>query len=139
MTEYQDYKYVMQDTGNLYLGAKFTCSELIENEDVPFKVKTILQRYIAADLDPETTLESLFYHMEPKGFVYEACKQLKIKIKYSVPVEKRSLLGKARILYQTYSIKLEKFAPIPLADKEKQGVLIQEIGISKLALMTFHV
>ena len=139
MTEYQDYKYVMQDTGSIYLGAKYTYTELMENEDVPFKLKTVLLRYIAVDLDPETTLESHFYHMEPKGFVYEACKQLKIKVKYSVPEEKSSLLGKRRILYETQTVKLEKFVAMCPAQKERQGVLIQEIGLSKLALMSFSV
>lgn len=137
MTEYQDYKYVMQDTGNLYLGAKYTYDELLDNEDVPFKLKTVIHRNIAPEIDTETSLESHFYYMTDQGFVYETCKQLKIKVKYSVPVEKKSLFGKRKISYQTKVLKLEKFVAISPAEKEEMGIMIQEIGMSKMALMVF--
>lgn len=141
MTIYEDYKYVMQDAGNIYLGAKYTYEELIENEDVTFKLRTIFQKYILgeSDMDRATTLESHFYFMEPKGFVYEVCKQLKLKVKYAEVVEKKSLFGKRKEVYETKTMKIEQFAAIAPAQKEKSGVIVQEIGISKLALMAFNV
>ena len=45
-TRYEDYKYVMQDAGNLYIGAKYSYEELLEQEMIPFKLKTILIRYV---------------------------------------------------------------------------------------------
>lgn len=141
MTIYEDYKYVMQDAGNIYLGAKYTYEELIENEDVTFKLRTILQKYILGefDMDRNTTLESHFYYMEPKGFVYEVCKQLKLKVKYAEVVEKKSLFGKKKEVYETKTMKIEQFTAISPAEKEKNGVIVQEIGVSKLALMAFNV
>lgn len=138
MTVYQDYKYVMQDTGNLYLGAKYTYEELMENEDVPFKFKTFIERYIRPKLDTDTTLESHFYYMDDGGFVYQAFRQLKIKIKFMVPAEKTTLFGRKKTVYQTKVMKLERFVALAPAQKEKMGVMIQEIGMSKLALMTFR-
>lgn len=139
MTEYQDYKYVMQDAGNLYLGAKYTYAELLANEDVPFKLKSIIHRYISPELDEETSLESHFYYLNEEGFVYQVCRQLKIKIKYSELVEKKTLFGKQKQVYQTKVLKLEKFAAIPPEKKEEMGIIIQEIGMSKMALMVFSV
>ncbi|MBQ7954222.1 MAG: hypothetical protein IJ282_00575 [Lachnospiraceae bacterium] len=140
MTIYEDYKYVMQDAGNIYLGAKYTYEELIENEDVTFKLKAVMQKYILAEakLDPATTLESHFYFLEPGGFVFEVCKQLKIKVKYAEVVVKKNLFGKKKEVYETKTLKIEKFAELTAAQKEKTGVIVQEIGISKLALMAFN-
>ena len=140
MTTYEDYKYVMQDAGNIYLGAKYTYEEITENEDVTFKLRTIFHKYFLGelDMDPATTLESHFYYMQPKGFVFEACKQLKLKVKYAEVVEKKSLFGKRKEVYETKTMKIEQFAAISPAEKEKNGVIVQEIGISKLALMAFN-
>lgn len=46
VTQYEDFKYVLQDTGNIYLGAQFSYEELLEQEMVPFKLKAILTHYI---------------------------------------------------------------------------------------------
>ena len=34
-----DFKYVMQDTGNIYIGARLTYAELMDQEMLPFKIK----------------------------------------------------------------------------------------------------
>ena len=53
---YEAYKYVMADTSYLYLGAKYSYQEIIENEEVPFKVKAIMERYIlTSGMDKDTT------------------------------------------------------------------------------------
>lgn len=139
MTEYQDYKYVLQDTVYLYLGAKYTYEELIENDDVPFKLKTIIERYIRPETDMGTSLESHFYYMDSHGFVYQAYKQLKIKIKASILEEKKSVSGKSKAGYVTKNYKLESFVQLTPAEKEKLGMVIQEIGMSKMSLLTFSV
>ena len=36
-----DFKYYMQDTGHLYFGARYSYTELMEHEMVPFKFKSI--------------------------------------------------------------------------------------------------
>ena len=74
---YEDYKYVMLDTAFLYLGAKYNYGEIIENEDIPFKFRAIIEHYILPEMDAETTLESHFYFMEKKEFSYKTYQQLK--------------------------------------------------------------
>ena len=92
--EYQnrDFKYFMQDTGSLYLGAKYTYQEILEDEMVTFKFKSIVEHYIMKDTDPETTLESQLYYMTPEQFSYKTYTQLKARVKVSPQVEKRGRL-----------------------------------------------
>lgn len=138
---YEDYKYVMVDTGNVYLGAKYTYGELLQNEDVPFKIRTIVERYILPQADAETTLESGFYYMAQDSLTYRTYRQLKVKVKCSRLVEKKKFFskGKKNRRYVTELIGLETFAAMTPAQKEAQGVMVQEIVVNKLAMMVFTV
>ncbi|MBQ9123345.1 MAG: hypothetical protein IJY10_07640 [Lachnospiraceae bacterium] len=138
MTVYQDYKYIMQDVGNIYLGAKFTYADLIENEDIPFKLKMIVEKHIKPTVDADTTLESHMYYLKNEGFLYQILCQLKIKIKFNYIEQKTNLFGKKREYYKMKTLKLEDFIKISSEEKEKQGVVIQEISMSKMAMMTFN-
>ena len=89
----RDFKYFMQDTGSLYLGAKYSYAEILGDEMVTFKYKSIVEHYILKDTDPETTLESQLYYMTPEQFSYKTYLQLKARVKVSMLVEKKRLLG----------------------------------------------
>jgi len=134
---YDDYKYVMQDTGTISFGAKYSYRELIHDEDVNFKFKVIIERYLSKDLDLDTTLESHLYYLTNEGFTYECFNQLKTKVKINVLKEKKSLLGKKKKVYITEVMSLKEFVSKSTQWKQDNGVFIQEIIISKLALMTF--
>ena len=138
-TRYEDFKYVLQDTGNLYLGAGFSYEELLEAETVPFKLKAILSHYILKESSPDTTLESEFYYLKEDTFLYETYRQLKEKVKGQVQAEKRSLLGKTSLVYQEKVFTLPELTAMNLARKKASGMLIREIIISKLGMMTFSV
>lgn len=134
---YEDFKYVMQDTYQLYLGAKYTFREIIETDDILFKFRLIVERYIYQDVDPETTLESHFYYLQDSGVLFNTYKHIKLKVKVNIIEEKKSLTGKRKKVYTTQILPIGKFAAMTPAEKEKKGVIIQEIICSKMALMTF--
>ncbi|MBO5208630.1 MAG: hypothetical protein J6B68_04710 [Lachnospiraceae bacterium] len=134
-----DFKYYMQDTSKIYIGARHTYAELMEHEMVPFKLKSIFEHYIMKDTQPDTSLESQFYYMTDDQFSYRTYMQLKAKVKVCILVEKNSLFGKKKIIYQDQMIPLKEFVQMNLAQKKKYGVKIQEISISKLAMMSFSV
>lgn len=138
-TRYEDFKYVLQDTGNLYLGAGFSYEELLEAEMVPFKLKAILSHYILKESSPDTTLESEFYYLKEDTFLYETYRQLKVKVKGQVQAEKRSLFGKTSLVYQEKVFTLPELTAMNLARKKASGMLIREIIVSKLGMMTFSV
>lgn len=120
VSQYEDYKYVMQDAGSLYLGARYSYQELLENETVPFKLKAILEHYIFKEASPETTLESQFYYMEQGNFLYETFHQLKVKIKVQLQVEKKGISGKTRLEYKEKVLSLKELCEINLARKRHQ-------------------
>jgi hypothetical protein len=138
-TRYEDYKYVMQDAGNLYIGAKYSYEELLEQEMIPFKLKTILIRYVLTEASPETTLESQFYYLEENDFLYETYKQLKVRVKTQVQIEKKTLSGKTRMEYKEKIFTLQELVQMNLARKKASGMIVMEIIVSKLGMMVFSV
>lgn len=139
--EYQnrDFKYFMQDTGSLYLGAKYSYAEILEDEMVTFKYKSIVEHYILKDTDPETTLESQFYYMTPDQFSCKTYLQLKARVKVSMMTEKKRLFGRTGTAYENKVLKLDDLVGMNLAQKKKCGLVVQELVLSKLALMSFSV
>ena len=136
-TVYEDYKYHLQDTGNLYIGAKYTLEEIIDEEMIPFKFRLIVERYILPEADLQDTLETHLYYLEPKSFLVKIYKQLKAKVKINIIEEKRSLFGSSKKQYTTKMVTMEELSAMSVAEKEEKGVVVQELRMSKLALMTF--
>lgn len=129
----------MQDAGTIYLGARFSYAEILEQEMVSFKYKSIVQHYILKDTDPETTLESQLYYMTSDQFSYKTYLQLKAKVKVSVLTQKKSLFGKEKVAYENKVMKLDEIVGMNLAQKKKCGMIIHELVLSKLAIMGFSV
>lgn len=133
-TSYEDYKYSMQDTGRIYVGCKYTFAELIEEEDILFKFRMLMQKYILPEADPEDTLETHLYYLDPKSFCVKIYGQMKARIRVNVIEEKRSLLGKVRKEYVTKVLDVAKLAGMTRDEKEACGLVVQELSVSKLAL-----
>lgn len=137
----RDYKYMLQDISTIYLGAKYTYGELMEEKDISFKIKTLINGHIRPELEKggldfeKLPLDSHFYFMEGKGYLFQTFLQLKTKVKFSILEEKKGFGGKVKKQYTTKVLKLEEFVKMTPAEKEEKGVFIQEISMSKLALM----
>ncbi len=134
---YEDYKYVMQDTTQLYLGAKYTLQEMTENEEIPFKFRLILERYVSEEVSQDTTLESHLYYLTGESRNLKIYDHIKMKVRFLEKSKKDGILGKNKREYVTQVLPIKKFAEISAAEKERRGIVIQEISVSKLALMTF--
>lgn len=134
-----DYKYCIQDAGSIYLGTKFSYAEILEQESVSFKYKSIVEHYILKDTDPETTLESQLYYMTADQFSYRTYRQLKARVKVCVLEQKKRLFGGVRTEYVSRVMKLDELVSMNLAQKKKRGMVVQELILSKLALMAFNV
>lgn len=136
-TNYEDYKYHMQDTGNLYIGAKYTLDEIVEEEEIMFKFRMIVERYVLPEADREDTLETHLYYLEPKSFIVKVYKQIKAKVKINIIEEKRSLIGGVKKQYVTKVLKIEELTAMSPEEKQAKGVIVQELVMSKLGLMAF--
>ena len=136
---YEDYKYVMMDTGYLYIGAKYTYGELMELDTVPFKFMTVIERYILPDMGSDTSVEGHLYYMKAEDFTCRTLLQLKAKVKINRLTVKKSLFGKQERVYKTEVLPLQDFVKMTPDEKEREGIFIQELIISKMGLMTFIV
>ncbi len=136
-TIYEDNKYSMQDTNNLYVGSKYTLEEIIDEEEIPFKFRLIVERYILPEADLQDTLETQLYYLEAKSFLVKIYKQIKAKVKILVLEEKKTLLGGRKQQYVTKLVTVEELAGMSVAEKEAKGLVVQELKMSKLALMAF--
>ncbi|MBP3781963.1 MAG: hypothetical protein J6I68_01830 [Butyrivibrio sp.] len=128
-----DFKYYMQDIERYYFGARYSYSELLNNEMVPFKYKTIITKYLKGEVDYETTLESHLYYMNTEGFDYRIYKQLRSRVRTSMykDPEKREKGFKEKVYTIEQLVKLDK------EEKEKLGIIVRELIFSKLALFGF--
>lgn len=136
-TTYEDYKYSMQDVSNLYIGAKYTFGELLGEEDILFKFRLIVERYIMPEADREDTLESHLYYLEKSSFLVQIYKQLKARIKVNLIEEKKTLSGKKKKEYTTKILTIEQLVAMNLEEKQGCGMVIQELKVSKLAMLGF--
>lgn len=139
MLDYQDYRYILQDAGTLYVGAKFNFGDIAKEEEIPFKFRSIVMRHTMSEVDGEDTFESVFYYMKPEGYLYEVFLQLRTKVKVSQITEINGLFGRKRKVYKEHIYKLAEFAALSKAEKESLGIVVQEIQCSKLGIMTFSV
>ena len=133
-TVYEDYKYSMQDTSRIYIGCKYTFGELMDDEEVSFKLRLILKQYILPEADLEDSLETHFYYLKQESFLVKIYKQLKTKVKVNVIEEKKSLFGGNKKVYVTRQFTVDQLVAMSPAEKERMGMVIQEFSISKLAM-----
>ncbi len=134
-TVYEDYKYSVQDTGRIYVGCKYTFGEFLEEEEILFKFRLVMQKYILPEADPEDTLETHLYYLPPESFLVKIYRQMKAKVRVIVLEEKKSLFGgTGKLRYVTKLLTVEELARVSPQEKERQGYVIQELSVSKLAL-----
>ena len=139
MLDYQDYRYILQDTGTLFVGAKFSFGDIAKEEEIPFKFGSIVMRHLLTEVDKEDTFESIFYYMKPEGYLYEVFLQLRTKVKVSQLTPTKALFGKTKWVYKEHIYKLKDFVALSKEEKERLGIVVQEIQCSKLGIKTFSV
>lgn len=133
-TVYENFKYSMQDVSRVYVGSKYTFEELLDDEDLLFKFRMIVERYVLSEADPQDTLETHLYYLTPDSFTVKLYRRLKARIKVSVIEEKKSLFGKSKSQYTDRQLTVDELVGMSLEEKERCGIVIQELSVSKLAL-----
>jgi hypothetical protein len=134
---YEDYKYVLQDTYHIFIGAQYTIEELIDNEDIPIKLRIILERYLYTEETKDITLGDYFHDLQDKSLFFRVYKQLKTKLRVSMKEEKKGRLAKTAPPFETVTLSLEALMKMTPEEKQSKELMIQEVIISKLAMMSF--
>ena len=134
-TVYEDYKYCMQDTGNLYVGAKYTINEIAENEDILFKFRKVCVESLKNGSDGDDSLETILYYMQPGDFRVQVLKQMRAKVRVNI-IKEKSFFGKKKKEYVTEFMSIPDLVSMTKDEKESVGLVIQELRVNKLALLT---
>ena len=107
-TVYENYKYSLQDTAKVYIGAKYTF-----------------------------TLETHLYYLKPDSFLVKIYDRIKARVKINIIEEKKRIFGRGKKRYVTKELNIRELVAMTPEEKEAKGVVIQEISMSKLALAAF--
>ena len=132
-----DFKYVMHDLTNIYIGAKFTYEEIMDSDEVPFKFKVILSHYILREVDGNTTLENHLFFLKPTDESYMIYKQMKAKFKLNVFLEDGHGKGKPGYVQKEY--KIDEIVEGPEAEflhANMNTIFVEEMHITKLGLLS---
>lgn len=138
MAQSNDFKYILQDFSNVYIGARWTYREMTVNEDMPFKWKAIVRHYLMKEADPETTLENHIFFMTEDDFAYQTLKELKARFKMDVWVPADGKKHKSGH-YENREYKIEEIVHSKELHEQMDTIIVEELHLTKLALMTFAV
>lgn len=125
----REFKAVVQDTTHVYLGAKMTVSDMMQFDDVPFKIKAIFNKYYSDEDQINRPVSELLGEVSKDSFTYQALKQLRLKFKAGEYVEKRN-----KRVYKSRTLSLDEFLELHASGKE---YVDEEIIFNKLALLAF--
>ena len=131
-----DFKYTIDDLTVLYFGARCTYRELLESENCSVQFQRVIRNWLLKSVEPDTTIESHLYYLRKDSEDYDVFRHLKAKVRVVLPVQKKSITGKEKTGYQEQVWKLDELTALSPEEKQKRGVLIRELQISKLGLMS---
>lgn len=133
--QYEDFKYIMQDLHTVYVGANYTIEELIEEEDTPFKLRLILEKYLYDETTKTLPLSEYFLQLQDKTLYYKVFKQLKTKLK--VVTKDSGTNTQKPPTYKINVMTVDALMKQSTLETGDQNLIIQEVSFNKLAMMTF--
>ena len=132
--KYDDFKYVIQDMNCIYFGRELTYGELMEREDVPF-----INTHIEKDAGLDEKVSEHILRISEQEFSYRIFEQLKMNIRVSYQERKKNLLGKESVKWVHRVCTIGKFCGEYREMVKARKARMEEISISKLALMTISI
>ena len=80
-TANMDFKYVLQDFNNVYIGARLTFAELCEQDDTPQRLRTAVFQYVIPEVGEEIRICDALSSMTKDSKLAMVLKQVRCKIK----------------------------------------------------------
>lgn len=127
-----DYKYVLQDISKLYIGAKFTYQEMMDRDDISFKLKAIFSHYMLKEVAADTTPENHVFYMQEGDLSYMVYHQLRAKFKMDFP----QLSSKGTWKYKSEYHTIDEIVHNKQWQEQKDKIIIEEMVISKVHIMS---
>ena len=124
----RDYKHVVQDVTNIYIGGKLSYGEMLDLDEIPFKFKVILSHYILKEVSRETTIENHIFFMKKEDMSYMIFKKMKAKFRlYVFDNEKQSYVGK--------EYKIEDIVDDEYLHENMNTIFVEEMHLYKINLL----
>lgn len=139
MEKNQDFKYIIQDTSHVYFGKELTYEELMEHNDIPFKFKAIISAYVSKDVTLQKKMIQHLLDMDEKSFTYQIYKQLKMEVRVFYKEEKKTLGGKKKEHWVHKTCPFVNFMEQYRDDVREEKITVEDIAVSKLALMLISI
>ena len=134
-----DFKYVIQDAGCVYFGREPTYREMMDKDDVPFKFKAVISAHMAKDTNLDSRLTDHILKITEEAFSFRVYEQIRLTVRVCYKEQKRCLGGKIKDKWVHKSCLLGQFCR-EYRDRVNDGsVLIEDVSISKLALMALSI
>lgn len=133
----RDYKHVIQDITNVYIGGRLSYEEILDLEDVPYKLKAILLHYMINEVAEDTTIENHIFFINKNGTSYKTYNKLKAKFVLNVFYEDGH--GKGKPGYKVKEYDIESLLNDEYVMANKDTVFLTEVRISKLRMMSIAV
>ncbi|MBD5539694.1 MAG: hypothetical protein HDR00_00585 [Lachnospiraceae bacterium] len=134
-----DYKYVIEDFSNYYIGARLSYQELVDNENTPGRLKDAVYRTFFKETAPSMTIGEHLLKLEDASVCRMAFSQLRIRIKVTALVQKEDKKGNLKETYETKDYSLDEFLKQEEIKENPEQYLVQEICFKKRHLMMMHV
>ncbi len=134
-----DFKYVIQDTGNVYFGKELTYTEMMARDDVPFKFKAIINGHITKDTDLEQKMSDHLLELDTQSFTYRIFEQLKLAVRVCYKMQKSGLAGRKREKWVHKTCPIKQFCEEYRDQVKAHQMVIEDISVSKLALMIINI
>lgn len=139
MKDNNDFKYIMQDVSHVYFGKELSYAEMMELEDVPFKFKAIIGSYFSKDTELTNKIAEHLYQIKLQDFSYHIYEQLKLQIRFFYKEEKMGLFGQKKEKWVHKTCNMKEFLQNYKEMVQKGEAIIEDISISKLALMAISI
>lgn len=129
--ENKDFKYVIQDVSRLYIGAKYTYQEMMNVDEIAFKLKAILSHYMLKEVAGDTTPENHVFYMQETDLSYMVYDQMKVRFKMLFPELSKKGTWQYRSEYHTIS----EIVHNKEWHEQKDQIVVEEMVVSKLQIM----
>ena len=124
----RDYKHVLQDMTNLYIGGKLSYSEIMNIDEIPFKLKCILSQYILKEIAGDTTIENHIFFIKPEDMAYMIYKKMKIKFRLYVFDENKKS-------YVAHEYRIEDIVGNEYLHEHMNTIFVEEMHIYKINML----
>ena len=132
--ENKDFKYIIHDLTNVYIGTKFTYQELMDHEEVPFKLKMIISHYLLKEVGPSTRIEDHIFYLKETDLSYFVFRQMKARFRMNVWEEEGKNSG-----YKSRVYKIDEIVNNEDLKRKMDITIVEEMHVTKLGLMSVSV